>query len=96
MQHKKAATVKVIIFDLGKVIVDFDHFVICRRLSRYCTFTANEIYRKIFTSRLEAQFDEGSLTAHKFIINIKKQLQFNIAMDEFEKVWNHIFKLNPE
>ncbi len=95
MEHKKAAAVRVIIFDLGKVIVDFDHFVICRRLSRYCTFTPNEIYRKIFTSGLEAQFDEGSLTAYKFIINIKKQLQLNIAMDEFKLIWNHIFKLNP-
>jgi len=95
MQHKKARTVKVIIFDLGKVIVDFDHFVICRGLSRYCTFTPNEIYQKIFASGLEAQFDEGSITAYKFIINLKEQLQLNIAMDDFKLIWNRIFKLNP-
>jgi putative hydrolase of the HAD superfamily len=94
MQHKKIRTVKVIIFDLGKVIVDFDHFVICRKLARYCTVTPNEIYRKIFRSGLEEQFDEGSITNYKYFIKLKEQLQLNITMDEFELIWNRIFKLN--
>jgi HAD superfamily hydrolase (TIGR01509 family) len=95
MQHKKVRTVKVIIFDLGKVIVDFDHLIICRRLSRYCTFTPNEIYQKTFTSGLEALFDEGSITDYKFFIKLKGQLGLQITKDEFKLIWNRIFKLNP-
>jgi putative hydrolase of the HAD superfamily len=95
MQHKKARTVKVIIFDLGKVIVDFDHLVICRKLARYCTVAPNEICRKIFKSGLEAQFDEGNITIDKFYAKLREQLQLNITRDEFELIWNHIFKLNP-
>ena len=94
MQHKKAKTVKVIIFDLGKVIVDFDHLVICRKLARYCTVTPNEICRKIFKSGLEAQFDEGDITIHEFYTKLREQLQLNITMHEFELIWNRIFKLN--
>jgi len=96
MQHKGDRTIRVIIFDLGKVIVDFDHRAICRRLARYCTFTPNEIYQKIFTSGLEEQFDEGNVTAYKFFIKIKRHLRLQITMDEFEKTWNRIFRLNPE
>ena len=94
MQHKKARTVKVIIFDLGKVIVDFDHLVICRKLAPYCTVTPNEICRKIFKSGLEAQFDEGNITIYKFNTKLREQLQLNITRDEFELIWNRIFKLN--
>ena len=94
MQHHRTTTVKVIIFDLGKVIVDFDHFAICKKLACYCPVTANEIYRIIFKSGLEKQFDEGIITSYKFFIKLKKQLQIEIAVATFQLIWNRIFKLN--
>jgi HAD superfamily hydrolase (TIGR01509 family) len=94
MQQNRAKPVKVIIFDLGKVIVDFDHFAICKKLARYCPVSANEIYRIIFKSGLEKQFDEGAVTSYKFFAKLKQQLQLDIAMATFEIIWNRIFKLN--
>ncbi len=86
---------RVIIFDLGKVIVDFDHFMICKKMALYCPLTAREIYREIFNSGLEAQFDEGILTPRSFFAHIKRNVHFTGSIIEFKKIWNHIFTLNP-
>lgn len=95
MAQKDTIKVKVIIFDLGKVIVDFDHFLICKKLARYCPFSARQIYQKIFNSGLEAQFDEGTITPQRFFIKIRSSLRFTGSITGFKKIWNNIFKIKP-
>ncbi len=95
MKKVSDSGIKVIIFDLGKVIVDFDHFIICRKLAKHCSVTPEEIYDLAFTSKLEAHFDEGKITPKEFFIKTKKHLDLNIAIDTFKKIWNEIFTLNP-
>ncbi len=87
--------ITVVIFDLGKVIVDFDHRMICKNMARHCPFNAHDIYQRIFNSGLEAQFDEGIITPRNFFEHIKHQLHFSGSLTEFQKIWNHIFRLTP-
>lgn len=87
--------IRVIIFDLGKVIVDFDHRTICNRLAKYCGFTPDEIYAKLFTSNLEARFDEGRISARHFYADAARCLGFTLAITSFKKIWNRIFTINP-
>jgi putative hydrolase of the HAD superfamily len=95
MKKTTESGIKVIIFDLGKVIVDFDHFTICRKLSQYCSLTPEKIYELAFTTKLEAYFDEGKLTSQEFFKKAKAYLNITISKDMFKKIWNEIFTLNP-
>jgi glucose-1-phosphatase len=87
--------IQVIIFDLGKVIVDFDHHTICSRLARHCRFTPEEIYGRIFTSKLEARFDEGRISPEEFHAEAARSLGFDLDITAFKKIWNRIFTINP-
>jgi putative hydrolase of the HAD superfamily len=85
---------KLIIFDLGKVLLDFDHLDSCRRLSKYTSFSSSEIYKEIFLSGLEKEYDEGKISSFNFYKEIIKR--FNIGEDrlsfeEFKLIWGDIF-----
>jgi putative hydrolase of the HAD superfamily len=87
-------SIKAIIFDLGKVIVDFDHLTICRKLAEYSPCAPQQTYDKIFTSGLEAQFDRGQISPEDFFNTIRSELNINIGIDLFREIWNNIFSLN--
>jgi len=86
--------IRVIIFDLGKVIVDFNHRAICKRLAGHCSVTPDEIYKQLFESKLEAQFDEGRITPKQFYAAVTRRLGCNLDITSLKKIWNHIFTIN--
>lgn len=81
-----------IIFDLGKVIVDFDHMIFCRQVSQYCTLQPDEIHKKLF-SGLEKKFDSGALSPEEFFDTARSALGLNIDIDLFACLWSNIFTL---
>lgn len=88
------SAIKAIIFDLGKVIVDFDHHAICRRLSSYCSLQPKQLYEIIFLSGLEARFDRGELSPEAFFDTVVKAAGLTMGIDVFRKIWSDIFSLN--
>lgn len=95
MHSKNSAQIKTIIFDLGKVIVDFDHMQICCRLSRHCPHEPEMIYDTIFTSGLENRFDRGLISPENFYGSVREALSLNINIDRFKEIWENIFTLIP-
>lgn len=95
MTNESAGPFKTIIFDLGKVIVDFDHFIICRRLAQYSPYSPEQVYEIIFTAGLEDRFDRGLIAPALFYETVINELAININMDLFRKIWDNIFSLNP-
>ena len=86
--------IRVIIFDLGKVIVDFNHRVICKRLAGQCSVTPDEIYTQLFESKLEARFDEGRITPEQFHKEVIRSIGVNVNINTLKNIWNHIFTIN--
>lgn len=84
-----------IIFDLGKVIVDFDHGAVCRRLVPYCSYSPEQIFKLVFGSSFEDQFDRGLISPETFFKSISRELDLHMSMDSFREMWNTIFSLNP-
>jgi putative hydrolase of the HAD superfamily len=89
------SAIKAIIFDLGKVIIDFDHHAICRQLSAFCSLPPQQLYEIIFLSGLEARFDRGELSPEAFFDTVVKTADLTIGIDLFRKIWSEIFSLNP-
>lgn len=82
-----------IIFDLGKVIVDFDHMSVCERLAIRCDHTPEAIYEQIFTSGLESRFDCGLISPEVFYRQAVQRLSLDMPRDTFQEIWNTIFSL---
>ena len=91
-----AQTITTIIFDLGQVIVSFDHMQLCRRASNYSPHSPEEIFARMFHSGLVKRFETGTLTPDDFYRETCRTLDMQLPCEQFKTVWNTIFTLNPE
>jgi putative hydrolase of the HAD superfamily len=86
----------VIIFDLGKVILDFDHRTITKRLSVRSGIPEGRIHEVIFGGNLESLYDRGELTSGDFYGDVVGSLGVDISFEEFRDVWTRIFTPNED
>jgi putative hydrolase of the HAD superfamily len=87
---------EAIIFDLGNVLIDFDHRIAARRISKFTDNTAEEIFSLFFDSKLTGLFEEGKIQPENFFLGVKKILHLNIEYREFLPIWNEIFFLSEK
>ena len=87
---------EILIFDMGNVVLFFDHMLICKRLCKLSSYSTFEIYKLIFTNGLEKLFDEGKISSKKFYEKIVETLKVNISFYEFYEIWSNIFEENIE
>ncbi len=88
--------VKAIIFDLGNVLIDFDHTIAAKRISHFTDKSPQEIFNLFFDSELTGLFEEGRISPQVFFLKVKKTLNLKLDYDEFVPIWNEIFFLTKE
>jgi FMN phosphatase YigB (HAD superfamily) len=89
--------IRAVLFDLGRVIVNFDHAQICHGLARFCPYQAAEVHHIIFDGGLERQYDEGKLTSTEFYAEVLRRLHAeHLSYAEFATIWGDIFTLNAD
>ncbi|OGW82450.1 MAG: hypothetical protein A3C47_03700 [Omnitrophica bacterium RIFCSPHIGHO2_02_FULL_51_18] len=88
--------VKALLFDLGKVIVEFDFTPAFERLSKHCARRPEEIKNVFLCSGLEVLYDGGKVSTPEFYRRVKKALGHRLDFPRFKKIWNEVFTLNRE
>lgn len=88
--------IEAIIFDLGRVLVDFDHTIAAGKISRLCDKGIDEIFSLFFDSGLISLFEEGKITPQDFFLKVKEMLGLKLAYHDFVPIWNEIFFLSRE
>jgi len=91
-----AQEVKVLLFDLGRVLVDFDHLRSARRIATFCTKTPQQIYDLFFESGATIAFESGKITPEDFYLQVKQILNLKLSYESFEPIWNDIFFLSAK
>ena len=83
---------ELIIFDLGRVLVDFDFRLVIRRLKRYTTFSEKDIRRYFKQTPLWDAFERGEVEPKDFFSQLSKGLKLQkLTFKEFAPMWNSIF-----
>jgi glucose-1-phosphatase len=82
---------RAIIFDLGRVLVDFDFQRGYRALEGLCPYSAAEIPSRIFTTGLVNRFETGLIDSQDFYAQFCKQLGLSIDYAHFCGIWTSIF-----
>jgi glucose-1-phosphatase len=90
---KKISTV---IFDLGKVLIDFDHMIAARALAPHTEKAPEEIYSLFFDSEVTGLFEEGKISPSAFYSRVSSMLGLSIGYEQFTPIWNGIFMFNSE
>lgn len=95
-------SVEIILFDLGNVILPFNHYQIAEKLSRFTG--KKEFYdpHKIFSYLFDFQngainpYETGKMSTEEFFLSLKRELGLSLSIEEFQPIWNEIFWENVE
>jgi putative hydrolase of the HAD superfamily len=82
---------KAIIFDLGRVLIDFDFQRGFRALEGLCPYTAAEIPRRLATTDLVQRFETGLIEPRDFVAQLSVLLDVHIDYGHFCGIWSSIF-----
>src|SRR5688572_27797149 len=82
---------KAVVFDLGKVLVDFDYGIAARALAARARVPADEIRRLIDQSQLLVTYETGQLATDAFYKQVCDVTGFCGDLDEFGRLFGDIF-----
>jgi putative hydrolase of the HAD superfamily len=94
--------IEVILFDLGNVILPFNHYQIAEKLFPFVQKKELRDPRKIFSHIFDLKkgvinsFDAGKLSPEEFFQSLKESLQLSLSFEVFVPIWNEIFVEDPE
>lgn len=87
---------KVIVFDLGKVLLEFDYSIAARRLAAKGTRSAEEVRQLINQTDLLHRFETGLMTEAEFFEKVCEGAGFSGDYAEFLDIFSDIFEPIPE
>ena len=87
---------KLIIFDLGNVLINFNHWIATNKFMKQSNRGLDYIYNLLFDSEFTKSFEEGKITGEEFFFAVKKELQLDIDYNQFLPIWNEIFYLTSD
>lgn len=88
--------IEAVIFDLGNVLIGFDHTIAVKKILRHTPKKSKDIYNLFFDSDLTQEFEKGKTGTLEFFEQIKDALELKISYGEFLPIWNEIFFSKPE
>lgn len=87
-------SIAVVVFDLGNVVVKFDHNISAFKIARRYGLDQKKVYDLFFDSNIVKRLDEGSIEPRRFHQKIKQYLNIDIGFEDFKDIWNDIFYVN--
>ena len=88
-----SSTPKVIYFDLGKVLVDYDFNIAYEWIRERSSLTKDEFGQSIpKIEQLNVLYEAGGIGSVKFFQSMTKTLEFDGSLDSLELYWSDIFK----
>jgi putative hydrolase of the HAD superfamily len=88
--------IKVLLFDLGNVLVDFDPAPAIKRISNFCDKRTDEIPQILFDSGIVGSFEKGMFSEREFFIRLKDALGLRLGYESFVSIWNEVFSFSPK
>ena len=86
----------VVVFDLGKVLVDFDYSIAGRRIAAQSNLSAAEVQNYLDHSPLLFRYETGSMNRQEFFETVRTHTGFRGSIGEFGGFFADIFTEMPE
>jgi len=93
---------KLFVFDLGNVILPFEHRQIATKLHARSTDKTGCSPRQIFDVMFDLEhglvnpYEEGTMSSRQFFLELKDRFKLDMDLEEFCEVWNPIFTEDQE
>ncbi len=86
---------KVVVFDLGKVLVDFDYSIAARKVAARSNKPLGDLISLLSTSPLIIQYECGQVTRREFYEQVRDAVGFQGTLEEFGDYFADIFTEMP-
>jgi FMN phosphatase YigB (HAD superfamily) len=86
---------EIVVFDLGKVLVDFDYLIAARKIAAQSRKSLAEIRVLIEQSRFIIDYETGRVTRREFYERVREATGFSGTLDEFSGFFADIFTEIP-
>ena len=87
--------IKTFIFDLGNVIVSFNHNKIVEKLQCDCRQSSDEIFAQAISSKFVQNYNLGKISSAEFFDSVNRALELEMDFADFSQIWNCTFALEP-
>ena len=81
----------IVVFDLGKVLVDFDYTIAAKKVAACSSKQVEKLHEFLGGSTLLVRFETGLLTREQFFSEIRQITGFGGTIDEFSEYFADIF-----
>ena len=88
--------VKAVVFDLGKVLVDFDYGIAARKLAHSSSAPAAEIQTVIDQSPLLLRYESAEITTLQFYDEVRQRIGYRGDFETFAAAFADIFAETSE
>ena len=89
--ERASGQIQAAVFDLGKVLVDFDYSIAVRRIAARGTMSAEEIGRVMLTAPLLLEYESGKITSDAFFRRVCDITGYCGELGEFADQFADIF-----
>ncbi len=86
---------EIVVFDLGKVLVDFDYSIAVSRIAGLSARPPAEVEHFFFHSPLLVDYESGRVTREEFFEETRQTVGFRGTLDEFGRFFADIFTEIP-
>lgn len=83
--------IKVVVFDLGKVLLDFDYRVAAESLARLSHVSARTINDFIDQSPLLHRYEKGQISGDDFFKEIRQMSGYRGSLADFSELFSEVF-----
>ena len=97
MSPMNQSPIKVVFFDLGNVILPFNHYQIAEKLSQFSQRKEFQDPQKIFSYLFDFEkgavngYETGKVSSIQFFKSLKEYLGLTLSFEQFIPVWDDIF-----
>lgn len=81
----------IVVFDLGKVLVDFDYSIAGRRIAAQADLSPAEVQQFLDHSPLLYRYETGLMTRQEFFETVRQHTGFRGSFEEFGQFFADIF-----
>ena len=87
--------IEVVYFDLGKVIVDFDHSRAAQELLKVTPLSLKEAMAVLSDGELVSEYETGRLSSQEHYRKVCRRLQMDVSIEKFRELWGSMFLPEP-
>jgi glucose-1-phosphatase len=83
--------IETLLFDLGKVLIDFDFERGIQRFAASCTVSRADFERVIWDKNWIRRYERGEISTDQYLRHLRENAGLRMELEEFHDVWSSVF-----